>query len=118
MFIAGIETHAASLKILIVDNRGYELSVDVKVELSIANSHFELVRRRATTNPAEGSPLDHRGIFAAPLIDDFVFRIVAAVDQKRVIFQLIVFHLAVHYQTIAGAGRNAIDAAGADSDGG
>src|SRR5215510_8379353 len=103
MFVAGVKTDSAALVIFDIDNRSHELSVDVKIKFAVSNPDFQLVWLGAGANRAKGSPVDQSRIFATALIDNHVFRIIAGVNQERVIFQLIVFHLAMYDQAIAGA---------------
>ena len=85
MIVAGVKPDAPTLKFFHINNRSCELTVDIKIEFSIANSYFELVRRGARADCAERRPIHHGGVLAGLLIDDFVFRIVAGKDNESVI---------------------------------
>src|SRR5229473_3620929 len=80
--VAGVKSHAPVLIIFGVGNRGNELSVDVKVELSIADSDLDLIRAGAGANRARRGPIADIGFVAALVQNDLVFWTVAVVDQK------------------------------------
>src|SRR5438874_539140 len=115
--VTGIEPDAAVLVIRFIDDRGYELAVDVEIHLGIANAHFELVGTGAGANRAARRPVDDLRFNAGFMQDDFVFGSVAVGNKERVILETAGFLFAVNHQSVA-LGRIPINAAGPYSHGG
>ena len=51
------------------------------------------------------------------MLDDFVFRIVAAIDEETVVLEFTVLLLAMYGQAVSGVGGIAVDAAQSDAHG-
>src|SRR5258708_671717 len=109
--VAGVEPDAPPAVSLFISNRGDELTIDVEVQLKIANSNLKLVRRGARANGRAGRPVDDFGFGAGFMQHDLVFRILAVVNQKTVVFQLAVLLFSMNSQSVSGDWRIAVDTA-------
>src|SRR5438874_6258087 len=116
--VTGIEPDAAVLVIRFIDDRGYELAVDVEIHLGIADAYLELVGTGAGANRAARRPVDDLRFNAGFMQDDFVFGSVAVVDEKAIVLEASGFLFAVNHQSVARLGRIPINAAGSHSHGG
>src|SRR5690242_17466063 len=73
--VTGVETDTAVLVIRFIDDRRYELAVDIEIHLGIADAHLELVGTGAGANRAARRPVDNLRFLAPSMQDDFVLGI-------------------------------------------
>src|SRR6266566_8249955 len=118
MDIAGVKTGATAFEVCGIRNALGVLTVDVKTQERPFDAHFELIRAGTLSDNGRGRP-GYQCRFRSTLVQHhLVLRAIAAVDQKSIVLELVVFRsLAVDYKAVSRRWRNTVDTARRDAHG-
>ena len=95
--VAGIKPGSAALEVFLVCNPIDILAVDVEGEFRTTRAHLQLIGIGAGPNDARSGPRHYGRLLAAFVLDNFILRLCAGVDEQRLVLELVRFGvLAMH----------------------
>src|SRR5260221_2506034 len=71
--VAGIQSDAPTAVSFFISNRGDEFTIDIEIQLKVADSDLKLVRRGGRANGTARGSVDHFFFAAGFIHHDFVF---------------------------------------------